>query len=82
MGLFSSKMSDAEKADLQKRSASANDLRTLAIAANGHGVTSVDKRKARAVLEQQVGSRKANKLQEDALRQAGARPKGLGRLLG
>ena len=82
MGLFSSSMSDAELRALKERGDTANTLRRLAVAANGHGVTSVERRKARAELERAVGRRKADKLQEDALRQAGARPKGLARLFG
>ncbi|MCT9932470.1 hypothetical protein N5079_19905 [Planotetraspora sp. A-T 1434] len=82
MGLFSSKMTDAQLAALKGKGQSSNDLRALAIAANGHEVNSSQKRRARQELERTVGKRKADKLQEDALRQAGARPKGVSRLFG
>ncbi len=61
----------------------ANHFRRLAIAANGLGVTSVERRKAQAELDRALPARQVKKLKEDALRQAGARPKGIvGRIFG
>lgn len=55
----------------------ANELRRLAIAANGLGVSRVDKEKAQAEMERTVGAGKAKRMKEDALQSAGARPKGV-----
>ncbi|MEU7004469.1 hypothetical protein [Nonomuraea sp. NPDC046570] len=74
-----SRMTPGQAAALKAKSETANTLNDLAQAANGHGVTSVQRRRARADLENAVGAVRADKLQEDALRRAGARPKGLGR---
>lgn len=82
MGLFSSRMTDDQLARAKNGSQAANTLRTLAVAANGHGVTGTQRRQAQTALEGAVGKRQANKLKEDALRQAGARPKGIARLFG
>jgi hypothetical protein len=76
------RMSPAQRAEAQQQSGRAADRARLAIAANGHEVTRVEEDRARTALVAEVGKRKADKLQETALRQAGARPKGLGRLFG
>lgn len=76
------RMSDAQLAELKARTENANELNELARAANGHGVTAAERRKADAELQAAVGTRKAKRLREDALRQAGARGKGLGRWFG
>ncbi|MGW3352114.1 hypothetical protein ACWDA3_53220 [Nonomuraea rubra] len=75
-------MTEEQLAALRARTANSNELNKLAQAANGHGVTSVERRRAEAQLEAAVGTRKAKRLREDALRQAGARGKGLGRWFG
>ncbi|MFB9470579.1 hypothetical protein ACFFR3_13745 [Nonomuraea salmonea] len=75
-------MTEQQLAALKASTQSANELNKLAQAANGHGVTAVERRKAQAELEATVGTRKAKRLREDALRQAGARAKGLGRWFG
>lgn len=59
-----------------------NQVRKLATAANGHGSNRQQQRQADAELERMLGSRKAKQAKEDALRSAGARPKGLGRFFG
>lgn len=77
-----SKMTDAQLAKLKAKAATNNDVHELANAANGHGVTSAEKRKAQEALERQLGKRGAAKAQEQALQRAGARPKGLRGLFG
>lgn len=77
-----SKMTPAQLAKAKGQVGKANDLTRLAIAANGHGVTSVEKRKAQAVLEGQLGKKGAAKAQEEALRRAGAGRRGLRDLFG
>jgi hypothetical protein len=56
-----------------------NDLHRLAMAANGLGVTRVERERAQGELERAVGKRRTTQLKETALQRAGARPKGLGR---
>jgi hypothetical protein len=51
-------------------SSTANHLADLATKANGHGVTRVDKERAQAALEAAVGSRKAKRLKDDAIKSA------------
>lgn len=76
-------MSRQDRIDKAKdRAASVNETRTLARKANGHGVTSVQKRQAREQLVAKVGESGANRAQEDAIRSAGGRAKGLGRWIG
>lgn len=76
------RMSPAQRARADEQSGRAADRARLAIAANGHEVTRIEKYRARAALVSEVGKRKADKLQEAAIRQAGARPKGLARFFG
>ena len=82
MGLFSSKMTPEQLAKAKGNGQTANQLNDLATKANGSGETRATAQKAAKDLERQVGKRKAAKLQEDALRRAGARPKGVGRFFG
>ncbi|MEU8271224.1 hypothetical protein AB0B89_29205 [Sphaerisporangium sp. NPDC049002] len=82
MSLFSSRMKSDELAKVKNNSGKANAAAKLAIAANGHGVTAAERRKAQAALVDAVGKRQAAKLQEAAIRQAGGKAKGLGRLFG
>lgn len=77
-----SRMTDAQLAKLKGKAQTSNEINKLATAANGHGVTSVERRKAQAALEQQLGKKGAAKAQETALQRAGAKPKGLGRFFG
>jgi hypothetical protein len=60
----------------------ANDIRRLAVAANGHSVTRQERERAETALVQRLGRRGAAKAKEAELRSAGARPKGLGRWFG
>lgn len=83
MGLFSSsRMTPEQLAAAKGKAQTGNDLHRLASAANGFGVTRATREKAAAELEKQVGKGKAKRLQEDAARRAGAKPKGLGRFFG
>jgi len=82
MGLFSSKMTAAELAKARGKGVSASDLNRLARRALGDGTNRADQQQADNELARTVGRREAARLKEDALRQAGARAKGLGRLLG
>ncbi|MEU8199327.1 hypothetical protein AB0C10_36640 [Microbispora amethystogenes] len=82
MGLFSSKMTDAELAKARGKGVSASDLNRLARGALGDGTTRGEQQQADEELARVVGRREANRLKEDALRQAGARAKGLGRVFG
>lgn len=75
-------MTDAQLAAVKAKARTANELNRLARSANGHEVTAAERRKAERELEARVGARKAKQLREDALRQAGARPRGLGRWFG
>ncbi|KAB8192579.1 hypothetical protein FH608_024060 [Nonomuraea phyllanthi] len=75
-------MTDAQLAALKAKADTANTLNALAQAANGHGVTRVQARKAEAALVEAVGTRKANQMKEDALVRSGARPKGVRRFFG
>ncbi|MFI6541443.1 hypothetical protein ACIBHY_53950 [Nonomuraea sp. NPDC050547] len=75
-------MSDKQRRQAAAAARDANQLRALAIAANGHGVSRQDRNRAAEKLHQAVGERKAQQLQEDALRQAGAGAKGLRRFFG
>ncbi len=74
-----SKMTDGQLAELKGKIQRDNEVHALATAANGHGVTSVERRQAQAELEARLGKRGAVKAQEQALQRAGAKPKGLGR---
>jgi len=72
-----SRMTTEQLAKAKGSTNRAAELRRLATAANGLGVTRADKERAAAELERQFGKRGAARLKEDALRAAGARPKGL-----
>jgi uncharacterized sporulation protein YeaH/YhbH (DUF444 family) len=76
------RMSPQQLAKAKGQASTTNHIRALATAANGHGSTRQQQRKAEAELERALGSRRAKKAKEDALRSAGARPKGLGRFFG
>ncbi|MBO4275166.1 hypothetical protein [Microbispora triticiradicis] len=82
MGLFSSKMTDAELAKAKGKGLSASHLNRLARQALGDGTNRAGQQQAAAELARTVGRRAAGRLKEDALRQAGARAKGLGRVFG
>jgi hypothetical protein len=71
------RMSPAQKAAAKAEVGAANDLTRLAIAANGHGVSRIDKDKANDALVRQVGRKKAAQVKEEALRRSGAGRKGL-----
>jgi hypothetical protein len=77
-----SKMTPKKLAEARAAADTANTLNVLATKANGLGVSRADRDKAAAALERAVGSRKAERLKETALQRAGARRRGLGRLLG
>ena len=77
-----SRMNDAQLAKLKGKTTTSNDVHELANAANGHGVTSVERRKAQAELESRLGAKGAAKAKEQALQRAGAKPKGLRGLFG
>jgi len=74
-----SRMTAEQLAKAKGSTGRADELRRLATAANGLGVTRADKDRAAAELERQAGKCGAARLKEDALRAAGARPKGLSR---
>lgn len=77
-----SRMTEEQLAALRAKIQNSNELNKLAHAANGHGVTAVERRRAATDLEAMVGKKKAKRLREQAVRQAGARGKGLGRWFG
>jgi hypothetical protein len=60
----------------------AGEAGELARAANGHGVTAAERRKAEETLVRTFGKRKAAQLKENELLRAGARPKGIRRWFG
>ncbi|GAA2860350.1 hypothetical protein [Nonomuraea rubra] len=60
----------------------AGEASKLARAANGHGVTGAERRKAEETLVRTFGKRKAAQLKENELLRAGARPKGLRKWFG
>ncbi|WP_084965240.1 hypothetical protein [Thermoactinospora rubra] len=82
MGLFSSSMTPEQLAQARQKAKTAGQVRKLAQAANGHGVTRAEKEKANKQLEQMYGKRGAARLKEAELRSAGAQPRGLGRFFG
>lgn len=51
-------------------SSTANHLKNLAIAANGLGVTRVDKERAQRDLESAVGARKAKQMKDNVIKSA------------
>lgn len=77
-----SRMTDKQRAELLAASELANSLNEMAIAANGHGVTRIEREKAQKALQKAVGKKNAAKLQESALQRAGAAPKGWRRFIG
>ncbi|MBB4917427.1 hypothetical protein [Streptosporangium saharense] len=75
-------MSPEQLAKAKKASSDATYFGQLAEAAEGLGVTRVQREKAAAELEKAVGRRKAAAYRESALQRAGAPPKGLRRWIG
>lgn len=75
--MFGSKMSPDQLAKLKAKARTSNEIRALAQAAEGLGVTAAERRKAEAELKRRLGSRKAAKQREAALQSAGAKPKGV-----
>ncbi|MFN2636946.1 MAG: hypothetical protein ABR585_07970 [Gemmatimonadaceae bacterium] len=74
-----SRMTPEQLAKAKGTTRSADDIRKLATAANGLGVSRRDRDAAAAQLEKQFGKRGAAQRKEEALQSAGARPKGLRR---
>lgn len=77
---MASRMDPKKFTKLTARSQAANELNVLARRALGDNTTSVQQKQARAELEQRVGTRRANALQEQELQRAGAPAKGVRRL--
>ncbi|MFC3982488.1 hypothetical protein [Streptosporangium jomthongense] len=75
-------MTPEQLAKLKKSSSDATYFSQLAEAAEGLGVTRVQRDKAAAELEKALGRRGAAAYRESALQRAGASPKGIRRFFG
>ena len=71
MGLFgSSRMSDDQKAKAKGQAKTGNRTQRLANAANGYGVTRVERERAQAALEKELGEKGAKRAMRDSQRAA------------
>ncbi|MFC3979689.1 hypothetical protein [Streptosporangium jomthongense] len=77
-----SRMTPEQLAKVKNASTRANRLTKLAEAAEGLGVTKVQREQAAKELEREVGRSLAKTYRESALRRAGAPAKGLSRFFG
>jgi hypothetical protein len=75
-------MTPEQLAAYKAASAASTEASKLARAANGHGVTGAERRKAEETLVRTFGKRKAAQLKENELLRAGAAPKGLRKWFG
>jgi hypothetical protein len=77
MGLFSSRMTDAEKAKAKGDTRTANQTSRLARTALGDNATRVQREHAAAELERRHGKKGAARIIEEELQKAGAKKRGL-----